>query len=620
MKKLTLALLITVIGAGFVAGCDDDNDKTNKPAAECKETADCGDATKVCRSGKCEAIDPVTTPCTEETASTVCPSDKPLCISGACSPAEPECTDENAAAKCPAEKPYCVSGACSATKAPECIQNSECPSDKPNCSAGVCTAATADNPECNAQDAASCPSDKPYCVEGVCRADNPECTKDSDCSSDKPLCKGGVCTAKPVVACENGTCSDGYCIDNACIKANDACSDKTKAQCFDNVLVKCAPDAWDLDDGETPTEKLIWQVTNCDSKVCAVIDSEAACFEKCENENSEKYMCDASSAIDEDNDPKDAMTFTCKKHDASLFFIKTKTETCEKDCNPSTGKCYSDDDVAGSAENGPCESDTDCKLQLYCDSELKTCQKIHYFEEACTKDEQCNTDYCDPETKKCIDKPAVQTQFENGHACEVSSDCISKYCSLEKVCADEPVVSDGLVECVDKSSCKADEICSANFKCEKSDKLGLGDECSDDAKCAAGMKCLQSGSKKACLLETFEKATQKCNSAKPACDGNVLLECGSSDSYSTGDETYTVTLCPTSSKLTQTCVASDKVSAKCAELCEEVGNVKTTCWDGDTEYTEHTCTQVGDKKVYLTQTKSCEGMMTCDYATGKCSF
>ena len=165
------------------------------------------------------------------TSSATCPSDKPICDTGAgvCRTCVVDTEDSKCAAKS-ASTPYCsATGTCV-----ECKQSGQCSTAKPICStAGACVAcgSSADDAICMARD-----TTKAHCefTGGVNLGQCVECAQSSQCPTAKPVCE--LATTDATRNQCRGCVAHSECgADKLCNKGDiDAA---TKGQCVTPVIV-----------------------------------------------------------------------------------------------------------------------------------------------------------------------------------------------------------------------------------------------------------------------------------------------------------------------------------------------------------------------------------------------
>ena len=631
MKKLSISLLIALMGLGFVSCSDDDDSSAGKNGDKCTQNSDC--ASNYCESGKCAPA--------KAADGSKCKVDSD-CVSNLCQQET-----------CVAQKND------KRDDGQECESNDDCKSNKCDETTHKCVAAEsekkADGADCTAAD--ECKSNK--CEAGKCvaaesekKADGADCTAADECKSNK--CEAGKCVAAESEKKADGAdcaahdeCNSSICHQGKC-GLPSTCSVSDEDYCAGNIYVHCDVD---LTTGGEAENEPTFVVNACgQSKACVVSGTNKGCFETCTKAGESKTECDKENNTTEDNHPKELVSYQCTQVDDKLVFVVDKTKDCGNAlCDTFTNSC------SGEAAVGvKCQDDNQCKSS-YCDKAADATQGVCADKKAadaeCTRDSACQSGYCKESTHKCTARAEndaacdvnadCTSNFckktgdaakgtcatkpsgyeENGKACENGSKCISGYCD-GSVCADKPKASVG--ECSDTKKCEGNKVCSKDFKCvaKAGEKGGYGDTCADDTKCAEGLKC----NKGKCGLEDEVTAgSQECTSESVSCVGNVKLGCGAIyDSPDPGpwDEpvgySKNVKACAQDGNV---CVKSGKV-ADCMAPCDKVGASYQLCTTVDDYYdhlTTYTCTDVDGVKVFVPSSVACDCNADPNNNYGKCT-
>ena len=410
MKKWSIALLVALLGAGFVA-CSEDK-------LENGSGCDKGDE---CKSGYCsdEKV------CADKPEAEACKEDK-------------TCDDTNK---------YCIEAdnVCVDKKDADadCTADNECKSNKCDAESKKCVAVAPEENDC----AATCTDTNKYCNgDGAC-VDKKDA--DADCTADNE--------------CKSGDCSDaGKCVaastDPELPEDGSEC-DTPSIACNGKNLVECAEDAM------APGE-LAWKVTACADACLDLDDADPACYKACDEADKKTVKCDPDSGDDGDS-LKASLELTCTVIGDGKYEIVTKRNECEGmyTCDTTTGLC----ETAGTSEpdknleNGEtCEKNSDCKSN-YCDEATKKCTDKPSDKkangEACTDANECESGYCN---ETCADMPVA-----SGASCKTSAECTeqTEICGAEYTC----IVAEGKAglgdACTDDASCAAELACADNGKC-----------------------------------------------------------------------------------------------------------------------------------------------------------
>ena len=447
MKKLSISLLIALMGLGFVS-CSDDDSSAGKNGDKCTQNSDC--ASNYCESGKCAPA--------KAADGSKCKVDSD-CVSNLCQQET-----------CVAQKND------KRDDGQECESNDDCKSNKCDETTHKCVAAESEK-----------------------KADGADCTAADECKSNK--CEAGKCVAAESEKKADGAdcaahdeCNSSICHQGKC-GLPSTCSVSDEDYCAGNIYVHCDVD---LTTGGEAENEPTFVVNACgQSKACVVSGTNKGCFETCTKAGESKTECDKENNTTEDNHPKELVSYQCTQVDDKLVFVVDETKDCGNAlCDTFTNSC------SGEAAVGvKCQDDNQCKSS-YCDKAADATQGVCADKKAadaeCTRDSACQSGYCKESTHKCTAKAENDADCdvnadctsnycsktgdaakgkcaakpsgydENGKACTDSAKCLSGYCN-GSVCADKPVIAKA-GECSDTKKCEDNKICSKDFKCV--DKVG----------------------------------------------------------------------------------------------------------------------------------------------------
>ena len=563
MKKLSISLLIALMGLGFVSCSDDDDSSAGKNGDKCTQNSDC--ASNYCESGKCAPA--------KAADGSKCKVDSD-CVSNLCQQET-----------CVAQKND------KRDEGQECESNDDCKSNKCDETTHKCVAAEsekkADGADCAAHD---------ECNSSICHQG--KCGLPSTCSvSDEDYCAGNIYVHCDVDLTTGGEAeNEPTFVVNACGQSKACVVSGTNKGCFETCTkageskTECDKENNTTEDNH-PKELVSYQCTQVDDKLVFVVDETKDCG---------NALCD---------------TFTNSCSGEAAVGVKCqddnqcKSSYCDKAADATQGVCA--DKKAADAE---CTRDSACQSG-YCKESTHKCTAKAENDADCDVNADCTSNYCsktgDAAKGKCAAKPSGYD--ENGKACTDSAKCLSGYCN-GSVCADKPVIAKA-GECSDTKKCEDNKICSKDFKCvdKVGEKGGYGDTCADDTKCAEGLKC----NKGKCGLEDEVTAgSQECTSESVSCVGNVKLGCGAIyDSPDPGpwDEpvgySKNVKACAQDGNV---CVKSGKV-ADCMAPCDTVGASYKECTGEDGKMlTTYTCTEVNSVKVFVPTSIECPGIAGCN--------
>ena len=624
MKKLSISLLIALMGLGFVSCSDDDDSSAGKNGDKCTQNSDC--ASNYCESGKCAPA--------KAADGSKCKVDSD-CVSNLCQQET-----------CVAQKND------KRDEGQECESNDDCKSNKCDETTHKCVAAEsekkADGADCTAAD--ECKSNK--CEAGKCvaaesekKADGADCTAADECKSNK--CEAGKCVAAESEKKADGAdcaahdeCNSSICHQGKC-GLPSTCSVSDEDYCAGNIYVHCDVD---LTTGGEAENEPTFVVNACgQSKACVVSGTDKGCFETCTKAGESKTECDKENNTTEDNHPKELVSYQCTQVDDKLVFVVDETKDCGNAlCDTFTNSC------SGEAAVGvKCQDDNQCKSS-YCDKAADATQGVCADKKAadaeCTRDSACQSGYCKESTHKCTAKAENDADCdvnadctsnycsktgdaakgkcaakpsgydENGKACTDSAICLSGYCN-GSVCADKPVIAKA-GDCSDTKKCENNKICSKDFKCVDKDgeKGGYGDACTSDENCADGLKCY-TNQNKCRLAQVVDKDDSACTGLSTRCEGNVLIAC-ENDPYGGEDGGWGSTSYVAS---ISACAAQGNVCAtqngksECMAPCDTVGASYKECTGEDGKMlTTYTCTEVNSVKVFVPTSIECPGIAGCN--------
>jgi hypothetical protein len=540
------------------------DDKCIPETGECVHTnleGACSDADKCTSGDKCE-----NGKCVSGTEKIVCNDDND-CTEDHCEPADgcvydkkqddTQCDD---GFSCTIND-VCVNGKCKGTLTQcECKSDADCEKyddqDKCNgiykCEQDLCIF----NPEtvqCDPSQDTQCGKNTCMKETGECEIaylpigtqcdDNNKCTSNDSClygectgidlsddCKDTNICTDDSCN--PLTGCEfipnSIDCDDG----NKCT-TDDKCSDKeckgNPVDCNDDK--ECTDDACDIDDGECKHQN---NEKSCeDGNKCTVGDK---CNAGICGSGTEKLFCDDFNDCTYDDcnpgegcvhmnlsdiscDDKDLCTDNdycengqCK---SGTKKICNDENTCTEDvCVSSTGKCDYQPKQGLCNDNNPC-TDNDYCLGAVCTGITKTCSDQN----------DCTTDYCDPEGI-CQHIKLTGETCSDGDPCTTFDACDNGNC-----------IPNGVLNCNDQNDCTKDE-CIKGKGCEwtllEGDKCDDGNPCTDDDECSKEGECegklnlcddLKPCTSDLCVNGSCTN-TNTCPSVNPACTVNGC-RCGS---------------------------------------------------------------------------------------------
>ena len=598
MKKLSISLLIALMGLGFVSCSDDDDSSAGKNGDKCTQNSDC--ASNYCESGKCAPA--------KAADGSKCKVDSD-CVSN-----------------------LCLKETCVAQKndkreeGQECESNDDCKSNKCDETTHKCVAAEsekkADGADCAAAD--ECKSNK--CEAGKCVAATTEPTKKAD---------GETCTAHD--ECNSSICHQGKC------GLPSTCSVSDEDYCAGNIYVHCDVDLTTGGEGEA---EAAFEVKECEqTQACVVSGTNKGCFDTCTTADETKTECDPDSYTADGHDMTKLITYKCTSVDEKLLFV---VDGEPKDCGPALCDQITNTCTGEATVGVKCEYDGQCKSS-YCEKAADATQGVCADKKAadadCTRDSACQSGYCKESTHKCT------ARVENDAACDVNADCTSRYCKKTgdaakgtcavkpsgyeengkactdsanclsgycngSVCADKPVIAKA-GECSDTEKCEdANKICSKDYKCvdKVGDKGGNGDACTSDENCADGLKC-HTSQNKCRLAQSVDSSTITCTGLSTKCEGNVLIKCEEDpyggDDGGRGSTSYVASI--------SACAAQGNVCAtqngksECMAPCDKVGaSYKECTGDNGALLTTYTCTEVNGVKVFVPTSIECPGIAGCN--------
>ncbi|MFT7622601.1 MAG: hypothetical protein ACI9WU_001774 [Myxococcota bacterium] len=433
------------------------------------------------------------------------------------------------------------------------------------------------------------------------------CQSDADCGAalgDLGPCQTATCDAvtqncKPLPVAKGTACDDGnpctsneQCDDGACQGAAKTCDDGnpcTNDFC-DPATGQCSgqPNSALCDDGNLCTQN-----DQCANGACTgsanptcqcVTDPDCAQFDDAD-------VCNGVlECVDNQCLPKPDSTVTCPD----------SGDPCKVSaCSPTTGECK----TSPQPEDWPCNDADACTLNDACAAGVCTGDPM-----ACTDDNPCTTDACDP-GQGCIFPPndgqgcddsdlctlddacsggactgtlnpdcgcsgdADCVQFEDGDLCNGSLKCNAGACEIDEAsvvdCTDEAAAAPACIviacqpttgsckstDALDGTDCDDSSACTKNDHCEAGSCVGAPIECTDDNGCTA---------------EDCDPATG-CTSA--ALEGQA---CDDLNSCTTGDACNAAGECAGSGDCACT-VAADCAQFEDGDLC----NGTLDCIDGN---------------------------------------
>ena len=671
MKKLSISLLIALMGLGFVSCSDDDDSSAGKNGDKCTQNSDC--ASNYCESGKCapaKAADGSKCKVDSDCVSNLC--QKETCVAQKNDKRdvgqECESNDDCKSNKCDETTHKCVAAEPELkADGADCSKNDECKSNKCDETTHKCVADTtepdkkADGEDCTKND--ECKSNKcdettHKCVaaEPELKADGADCSAADECKSNK--CEAGKCvaaTTEPTKKADGETCTaHDECNSSICHKGTcgvpATCSVSDEDYCAGNIYVHCDVD---LTTGGEAENEPTFVVNSCgQSKACVVSGTNKGCFETCTEAGKTKTACDTENNTTEDNHPKELVSYQCTQVDDKLVFVVGETRDCGNAlCDTFTNSC------SGEAAVGvKCQDDNQCNSS-YCekaaDAAQGVCADKKAADAACTRDSACQSGYCKESTHKCT------ARVENDAACDVNADCTSRYCSKTgdatkgkcaakpsglddngaactdsakcssgycngTVCADKPVSAAS--ECDFDRQCAEGKICNATMACvaKTGNKGGYYDSCNADTDCIDGMKCQYKKCTHSAVVDS--KANGYCTKASSTCVDNILIKCVEDESWDGGDDmgwgatSYSAetTVCARKGKV---CATSGNVT-DCMAPCDKIGASYVECDAKDhLNIVTYTCTQVGTDKYFVPKYEKCSGIGGCNTSnnSAKCN-
>lgn len=377
MKKFSMAMLIALMGAGFVTACGSDSDDDNN------------DDANACQEVKCDAI---------ANADGVAKGDDCAC-EYTCKNGFVKVDGENGSFTCEesAEEendpckdfagckgvslPYVCTPTKDESAADGCKAVLSCDSDYTK----VDDADNANGFRCLLPDDAVCLGDD-ECISGYCEVVDDETRKCAQ-KNDGGNGEGEGGEAKSCDPSDANACgTDELCITNVCKKADDLintpCSTSTDTDyCFGNMKVYCF-------EGDSSTQ---YTYESCKDGASCVVDGLTA---KCvapepvdptvcsaSTENSVMYACGGEEDEENWGGYTKSIVKTCTNNDGIYEWVEKST-----DCNSYSGEaCY------------PKHAGETCTNASPLDSPNGTqCHGINM---------NCASDYCDPDTDLCADKP-----------------------------------------------------------------------------------------------------------------------------------------------------------------------------------------------------------------------
>ncbi len=362
MKKLSMALLVALLSAGFVSACSDD-----------KKDDDPKTPTDACAEVKCDAI---------ANANGVAKGDDCVC-EYTCKLGFDKVDGADGAFTCEASKNDCSNVTCNAianangvAKGDDCACEYTCNSnaekvDDP-AAAGKFKCLLKNDEVCNGND---------ECASGNCESLDDETSKCAAPKDPGNVQEGTACNPADANPCEN---ADALCIGNVCKTADDLnmkeCASTDAGYCFGNVKVNCVQ-------GDNEDYRYI-KDTCATGSSCVVKEGEA----KCElddvdptvcseaTEGNKLYSCGGEESDDEVGAYLKAITKTCTNNSGTYEWVESAHE-----CNSYSGEvCW------------PNHASTQCTTAYPGNAAIG---------DSCNNNIDCVSDYCNSD-KVCAEKPA----------------------------------------------------------------------------------------------------------------------------------------------------------------------------------------------------------------------
>ena len=486
MKKLSIALLFAMLGAGFVTACDDDSNdnKCSQSAESCKADGRDFDA------DKCECVE-----------------------KKACTLTETDCTSQNKtldADKC------------------ECIDNKTCTLTETDCTSQNKTL-DADKCECISTTSEDCTKDN---CEGYC-IDKSTCISiGKSCTEAKSLCVDNVLIScgKDIASAWEGNEDDGSLvwIEKKC--GNKVCAtNENETACYE----KCdAPD----------TNKYL-----CDENSGEDGDSLTTSFTYTCKAIGEDKLYVKTATTECGTDFCDTSTGKCYEQ-PTVEKKKEEGEECKEDKECYTGVCFSDYCFKPKGIDESCWDDKQCvsnSCEVPDGYKSGKCITGLALGKPCTNGSECHSGYCDSTKNVCAENPDVS---DGKIECTSSLDCTTGMCDANLKCStvDQPGLGSKCVggKCAKGLSCNAKDLCVLEAMVKE------GEACSEKSiSCdgevlvtcdASGMGAPKTYSTKLCPKITNGKSNNKtcvehdstaeCLSycAQP---GDSAIECDGEDAY-----------------------------------------------------------------------------------------
>ena len=309
--------------------------------------------------------------------------------------------------------------------------------------------------------------------------DGTPCNADSSVCTKSDACVAGLCTADTPTSCDDGNpCTNDSCDPNSgCGKAYNvnACTDGNACTIGDICNTgNCLPgNTKNCDDGNGCTNDKCDTVTgNClhdsaEGNACDADGSNCTPGDSCKNS-----VCTAGTAID-CNDNK----------------------VCTDDsCDPASGNCKNQYNVAGCDDNNPCTLIDGCQGGLCKGGAGPNCDDGSV----------CTDDSCDVKTGNCVHDGSLHegSTCDDGSVCTLNDVCTIGVCGgTTKSCDDANLCTtdscDKTLDCkhtaiADSTTCNDGNACTSNDACVAGACKGILHPCDDGNACTAN-NCDSSG-------------------------------------------------------------------------------------------------------------------------------
>jgi len=363
---------------------------------------------------------------------------------------------------------------------------------------------------------------------GVCKfiGNGADCDDGDPCTYDDE-CDGPKCIGVPLVCEDDELCTDDSCDElGECLFApNDlacddgsACTDGDKCQntvCVAGALTVCddenvcTADTCNPETGECSFVSLNDGASCDDGDLCSVGDS---CHADVCEPGFQLNCDDADVCTDDFCDPTTGFCVTtpneqpCDDESVCTAVDQCQDGKCvgldpidcsdgnqctDDPCDPVLGECGHINNTKFCEDGNPCTAGDKCKNSVCKSGDQPFCDD----------ENDCTTDFCDPETGECAYEPVLVGGCEDGDQCTLFDSCAEGEClaGAPKVCDDgnsctlnqcnsetgdcqHPGVEDGLA-CDDGLPCTLEDLCT------ESECAGTPKDCDDGDPCTEGEAC-----------------------------------------------------------------------------------------------------------------------------------